>query len=292
MSHPREAIIQGLVLLLTPLARLCVRNAYSLQDVIEAVKIAFVRVGAQELTRRGARVNASRISVLTGVYRKDVVRIHVRSESAPEQRVDPVVKILGRWLQDPHFQTKQGEPRVLSWGGPESEFQQLVDSVSQHVGAPSALFELQRRGIVKLTPKGVKVLRTSFTVDGDLLKAYELAAKDYDSLILAAEENALRKNTTSNLHHRTEYDNIAPRFVPEIRRWLLDQGKVFHKRAREYLSALDIDLNPELGDGQEPEEGVAVVIGAFSVVCPRNQMENVEQKPAQAPKRGRTTSRK
>src|SRR5262249_3153550 len=77
-------------------------------------------------------------------------------------------------------------------------------------------------------------------------RAFELLSKDGESLISAAEENIFRRHSIPNLYIRTEYDNIYASDIPKIRKWLLKEGALFHKRAREFMNRFDRDINPRL----------------------------------------------
>jgi hypothetical protein len=71
-----------------------------------------------------------------------------------------------------------------------------------------------------------------------------------------------QKVDPKNLHIHTEYDNVPTKDLPKIRAWLLDQGKAFHRRAREYLSRFDRDVSRT---SSESDSGSGrVIVTAFS----------------------------
>ena len=70
----RTFLLNTLRLLVKPIAKFCLRHTLSIQDLIESAKIAFIEVADAEIRKKGDKVNTSRISLVTGLHRKDVIR--------------------------------------------------------------------------------------------------------------------------------------------------------------------------------------------------------------------------
>ena len=123
------------------------------------------------------------------------------------------------------------------------------------------LIEMKRLGLVEIIEDKARLLVEMLSFEGDLQGGFDLLSKDLESLIRAAEHNLTLPAEVPHLHIRTEFDNISVRYLPEIRHWLIEQGQEFHRKAREYLSRYDKDINPELA--REAGRGF-VALGAFS----------------------------
>lgn len=250
-----------LEMLMKPIVRYCLRNALSFQDFINSAKLVFVRVAEEEIRKTTAKVNVSRLSVMTGLYRRDVTKIYREHEAPAMQQQSILSRILAQWEQDRQFCSKPGVPKALSVSGENSEFKKLVYAVSAHVNAGTILFELERLGSIKRVGDQVRLQNVYHRFEGDRSEGFKILADDLELIIQAAEENIVRKKPIRNLHLRTTFDNIYASDVPTIRRWFVDQGKQFHKRARDFLSQFDKDMNPRSGDEQA---GVKVELGAYS----------------------------
>lgn len=264
LSQPRGVDLKLLALLVRPLVKFCLRRSLFIHDLEELAKKAFVELASEEIRKTTTKINVSRISVLTGLYRKDVARIlEGEGKTDAEQPHSILGRVIGQWEQDRRFQTRQGEPRVLSCDGPDSEFRTLVEKVSKHVNSSTVLFELQRSGAVELTAKGAKLVRRSYSLRDDALDAFGILAQDIDTLIQAVEENVDTSQKITNLHIRTDFDNIYESDLPAVRKWLASEGRAFHKRARKFLARHDKDLGPErpLRD----RAGASVTLTAFSL---------------------------
>lgn len=246
-------------LLVRPVLTFCLRHGLRYHQLVEIQKQVFLNLAADEIESRGERVTVSRLSVTTGINRREVTRIYKRGETV-DDRQSLASRILGQWEQDPHFLTKSGKPRILSFGDEDSDFTKLVAAVSRDVGPASVLAELERIGAVERTRGGVKLTRTTDQVQYDSLDAFKLLSRDSDAFIRAVEENVVSGDEIRNHHNRTEYDNVFQDAIPEIKSWLFEQGAIFHKKAREFIANFDKDINPQ----PSRKGGGRVVITSFS----------------------------
>jgi len=254
---------QVIGLMLKPVIRFSIRKGFLFQEFSKIARSAFVEVAEEEILKTQSKVNVSRISVLTGLYRNDVANIYTHKTPLPTAPQNVLGKVIVQWEQDKRFRHKEtGEPKVLTFEGDNSEFFQLVRKVSKHLNPATVLFEIQRNRAADRTPKGLKLVRRTVAYGNMELKGYELLSKDLDDLISAVSYNLERKDEIGYLHLRTDYDNVCRKDIPEIRKWLILQGKAFHKRVRDYLSQYDKDLNPDLSESKEPSARVS--LGSFS----------------------------
>ncbi len=250
--------------MMKPLVRYCIRHASAFQDFVSVAKELFVEVAEEEILRTTTKVNSSRISAMTGLYRQEVSRIF-KEKKAPSQRAPSILsRIIGHWEQSPDFTTAAGAPRLLTYEGDDSEFEQLVASVSKNINPGTMLFELERLGAIIRTKKKVKLVKQLPGIDYDPVAAYELLGADLGDFHTSVEQNASGQQDISNLHLRTEYDNVFLDSLPEIKRWLVEEGKVFHRKARDFLAKLDKDIAP-LKEGNDRKGGVRVVLTSFSL---------------------------
>lgn len=249
-----------LKIILKPIMRFCLRYSVKLQEIIECAKSAMIEVAKEEMEKSGTEVSISRLSVMTGVHRPDVVRLY-KEQSPNKISSNQITRVIGQWQQDEKFLTAAGKPRVLSVQGKDSEFVDLVYSVSADLNPYTVLFELERIGAVEKTERGLKLISFIYKPTGQVKEGFELLAKDTEDLLLSVSENIYQVKEQANLHIRTEYDNISPDALTQIRKWFLEQGSIFHRNAREFLSKFDRDINPEI-EKQKP--AVKVSLGTFS----------------------------
>jgi Family of unknown function (DUF6502) len=256
----RDSLLECLALLLRPLVRFCLRRSLKIQDFTESSKKIFIALAEAEIRASGATPSTSKLSIMTGLHRRDVMRLW-KDQRAPKNQGSLFSRIIGQWQHDERFQTKQGKARLLEFEGKESEFVDLVQSVSKDLNPYTVLFELERIGAVVRVGTRLKLATEAYVPRGDLKESFSLLGADTEDLIQAVEENVFDGLAIPNLHVKTQYDNICEEFVPQIRNWFLDRGEALHREAREFLSQFDKDLNPQL---KNKVAGVRVAVGTFS----------------------------
>ena len=162
-----DDLLRAVELALRPLARLFLEQGLVFPTAEELLKAAYIRVAEAEFGLAGAPPSDSRISVLSGVHRKDVRRL--RGTPAGQPRGDVALpfasEVVTRWVSDRRYRTARGAPRVLprSAAPPDPSFDALVESISTDVRPKVLLDELLRLGVVRLTPeRDVELLMGAF----------------------------------------------------------------------------------------------------------------------------------
>lgn len=259
-EHAAAPHIATLRLALRPLMRLAVRHSVRLLEVIELLKLVFLEVAAEELEHRGEKPNVSKLSVMTGVHRKDAARLY-RDKGEIRRPPDVLSRTLGLWRNSALYQTSAGAPRVLTYEGPESEFVQLVREVTTDVAPHTVLHELQRRQMVERSARGLRLLTAQrTTLPTEVLEGYKMMGEDIADLLDAGEFNLREETTDRTLHLKTEFDNIPQSAARQLRAWLLAEGSRMHSRVERYLSRFDRDVAPSRAKGHS----VRVSYGSFA----------------------------
>jgi hypothetical protein len=135
---------------LRPLVRLAIGYGLRLPQLVEMLKALYVDIAEKDFCEPQMEVTDSRVTLLTGVHRKDVRRL--RTEIVGEERQIPkslTRLVLDAWTQN-HL-TADGSPeplaRTTASGGARS-FETLVASVSRDIASRSLLNEMVSHGLV------------------------------------------------------------------------------------------------------------------------------------------------
>ena len=125
IEHKLQAAV---VRLLKPLIRILLRNGIPYGVFEELARWTYVDVAFQESSLPGRKLTDSRISIVTGLSRKEVSRL--KSIAAPEDneagpRFSRVARIIGGWLRDPRFLGMYGQPANLPLESSADSFAEL-----------------------------------------------------------------------------------------------------------------------------------------------------------------------
>ncbi|MEM7249894.1 MAG: DUF6502 family protein [Pseudomonadota bacterium] len=204
--------------LLVPLVRLMLRFGITLPATVELLKSVYVEVADREFRLPDRPPSNSRISLLSGVHRKDVRRLLA---TEPEQQNIPATvsigaQLVGRWLSD-HVDA-DGRPQTLTIrGGSTPSFEQLVTAVgSKDLRPRVVLDELVRLGVVTLDGDHVTLNQDAFIpAQGLEEKAYYFGANLHDHL--AAGAHNLSSTEPAFLDRAVRYHDLSEDDVSKLR---------------------------------------------------------------------------
>ena len=139
---------------LRPLVRLLLANGISYPQLVEMLKHLYVELAVRDFPVSGKEQTDSRISLLTGIYRKDVKRLREMppDDERPPDTVSFGMRLMNAW-QLPPYSDETGTPRSLhrlARHGGELSFETLVASVSKDIRSRAVLDEWVRFGIASV----------------------------------------------------------------------------------------------------------------------------------------------
>jgi hypothetical protein len=148
-----QMIVHGsLRKMLRPMVRFMLSQGIDYTMLLEDLKRVFVSVAEDEFKIEGKEQTNSRITLLTGVHRKDVQRIREEQHEEHEPPYSLTAQIFGNWLGDSKYIDESGQPlalpRLASKGA--VSFESLVASVSKDFRARPVLDEWLRLGFVSI----------------------------------------------------------------------------------------------------------------------------------------------
>ncbi len=246
--------------LVKPIVSFCLRRGLSYQDFADISKTAFVEQAQNEIAKKGQKINSSRISAMTGIRRPEIKRIKEGSEIINTPSL--VSRVVSQWENDSNFKTKAGKPKILGFGKDNSEFNELVLSVSTDLHPSTVLFELERLELIEKKPRGIELKEKRHIVTDDIDLGYKILSDDISDLTTSVEQNLFDAPKLKNLHGKTNFDNIYHEDLEEIKQWLLSEGAKLHHKARNFLANFDKDLNPDACK----TPGASVTLTTFSKI--------------------------
>jgi hypothetical protein len=156
-TTPPPKLLQALRYVLRPLVRLLLDHNLTFPAMEELLKRVYVDVADKDFALPDKAQTDSRISVLTGVHRKDVKRLRESGEEplslARGNRVSLQSQLLAKWLGEHAYLDEHNYPlplpRLAQQDGTPS-FEQMVNAVSKDVRPRVFLDEWLHTGLVHL----------------------------------------------------------------------------------------------------------------------------------------------
>lgn len=254
------AALEALLAVLRPLARLAIDQGVQFGQMEELLKQAMVAAAVQA-TRQGDGDPApvSRLSVITGIHRKEVKRLLEPTEPAQlAESVTPAAELFTRWLTSADWRTPEGKPMTLPRRPPpdgSASFEQLARSVTTDVHPRTLLDELARLELVSHDPQTdtVSLRADSFVPAGQLQTMLGFLGANVGDHLAAA-----RANVATSLRSAQQPD-AQPLRPPFVEQALFADGlspqsvSQALERAREFWSTLLRTMAPAL-EGLEAQD--------------------------------------
>ncbi|VTZ48911.1 conserved hypothetical protein [Methylocella tundrae] len=247
MDHPRnnappsaDRLHAPIARLLRPLVRLFIRSGMTFPGLVDLLRELYVNVAEYDFALPDKEQTDSRVSLLTGIHRKEVRRLRGAGApiSATPAAVSRASRIIARWLAAPEFTDSEGRPlalaRAADQGCAEPSFEALVASVTRDVRPRAVLDEWLDRKLVEIDADGRIVLAESaFVPQGGSDQQLYYFGRNLHDHVAAAVANVLGEGPRF-LERAVHYDGLSDGLAESL-----------EKRSREIAVAALQEANRE-----------------------------------------------
>jgi hypothetical protein len=166
------ALMIALRKILKPLVALLIRFKIVFPQFALLLKEVYVEVAEEKFRLSDKPQTHSRISLLTGVHRREVKRLreHLAVDQEIPGRIDVTARMIARWMSKAPYVDSQGEPLTLPLNSPSGpSFRQLVIDVCKQDFAMGVIFdEWLDLGIISQQQQQVTLNKKGFIGKKDL----------------------------------------------------------------------------------------------------------------------------
>lgn len=206
--------IRALRKLLRPLVRAMIAQGLGAPAVFRILKQTYVEEALREL---GPDASDSRISIITGVHRRDVktFRSGADEEDTP-QKTPMLATVIGRWLSDPEFTSAGGAPLPLPLSdetGPS--FNALVVSISRDIRPRAVLDEMLYRGLITQSETEISLNVDALAGPADLEQKLHFLGHNVGDHMAASVEN-LTSESPPFLERAVFYSHLSEASASEL----------------------------------------------------------------------------
>ena len=257
-----ERVLAAVGRILRPIARILIRNGIPSDALTQLVRKIYVDVAAAEFQLDGKRQTVSRISVITGLHRKEVARL-LGIETAGTDAVvagrNRAATVLSAWLRDTEFLDRKGDPLELAFAGTNS-FSELVRRYSGDMKPRALADELLSAGAIEQAGSRLRMTARGYVpsaADPDELLA--MLGVDTAQLIETIDHNL--REPDKRFQRKVQYHGVPRDEAPEFR-------TLSARLSQHLLEELDRWLAARLGDG---EPTVTIGLGIFQIEQPDDE---------------------
>ena len=244
---PPPAFLKALDRLVEPLVRALISLGVTFPLFSRLLKRIYIRVATNEARAGGAPLTVSRISVMTGLQRKDIGQIkeQIERKLGPPANVSLGARLITIWNGAKSFTDSDGKPLPLPrFSGPSPTFEDLVRSVSNDVRPRSVLDEWLRLGVVSIDDQDRVHMRSdSFVPRQGFEELSYFYGRNLADHIASSTYNLLGEGEP-RLERAVYYDKLTPDSVAALEKYARDVGgEALRQINREALRLADADEN-------------------------------------------------
>jgi hypothetical protein len=205
--------------ILAPLARLLVRRGVVIGAATERLKLHYVRA-AQGLA--DPKPTDSRVSVMTGLQRREVVRLTALSDDAPaDRKVNHLSRLVHLWQTDPRF-----AGRDLDRSGHEDSFEALALGIRRDVHPRTMMDQLREAGTISVMDDGrLRLLQSSYQPLAGSEAQLDYFADNAGDFLTAATENIL-SDKPPHFERAAHFNQLSEEAVAILQAEFRDQEMV------------------------------------------------------------------
>lgn len=249
LQQKEKALAKAIKTMLKPLVKLLISQGITYIGLLEMLKRTYVEVAEESFSLKNKRQTDSRISLLTGVHRKEVKRI--RSEldtplTEQEIKASKSAQMMALWTGHQAFLNVQGHPAPLYRNACDGEpsFETLVHSVSKDKHPRSVLDEWLNQSIVIINTDGkIQLNEAGYVPSEDFEEKLFFAGKNIGDHLAVVAHN-LAGETPPLFDRAVYYHNLTPESV-----------KTLENQAKEKMMQILTEINQQASQYQEQDKG-------------------------------------
>jgi hypothetical protein len=215
------ALMAAFSQLLRPLVRMLLHFNITYPVVSQLLKAIYVQVAERDFPIAGKQQSDSRITLLTGIHRKDVRRLRQEPDEAVADMTNVTLgaQLVARWTGMPEFLDHDGHPRPLprlSHDTAQPSFETLVQTQSKDIRARVVLDEWLRLGVVHVDEHDRVWLNTeAFVPDSGLDEKSYFMGRNLHDHIAACAHNITQAGPPM-MERSVYYDSLTDDDIAEL----------------------------------------------------------------------------
>ncbi len=205
---------KAVIHILKPIIRILMRNDISHAEFSALAKQAYIDVAHKYFSIPNKKMTNSRVAVLTGINRKEVLRLsRIKEEQGNTLEGTPnrAKRVVNGWLNDPEFLDSDNNPLILSIKGSDNSFSELATRYSGDITIGAIIDELERIGVAKrLNNEQIQLIAKAYIPQTGELEKIDILSTCVTDLLSSAVYNldADVENGQGRFQRQLVYKNV------------------------------------------------------------------------------------
>lgn len=257
-----EALYSAISRLLRPLVKLLIRKGVSFAVFTEIVERTYFDVADKDFQIPGKPQTNTRIATITGLSRKEVLRLQTQSQAGEKNLTDQhnrATRVISAWGREAFFQDKRGRPAALPFEGSKRSFSSLVKQFSGDIPARTILDELIHSGSVKLLKdERIQLICNAYIPTTDNVEKVRMLGMDVHDLIATISHNINPGKEGAYFQRKVTYNNIPEDYIEKLKQIIVNKGQSALESINKDMAKYDRDCNPDLKGSGRKRVGISI----------------------------------
>ena len=258
-----KSLYAAVIKLFRPLVRILLRNGVSYSTFADLAKWVYVDVATREFKIEGRKQSTSRVSVITGLSRREVMRVRQLPRpdvDASTERHNRAARVIAAWRRESDFLDAKGHPAELPMEGQGATFSELVKRYSGNVPPRAILDELMNVGAVERSADGRYRLLTRAYIPKNIdTHKLNILGTDVGHLISTIHHNLSPESREPLFQRKVAYDNLPDEALPKFRKLFSKKAQSLLESADQWLAQRDLDTAPTASDTASIEDDTTLL---------------------------------
>ena len=272
-DRSRSALGSAVSRLLKPLIRMLLRHHVPFASFEDLAKRVYVDVAMNDFGIPGKRATMSRVSILSGLTRKDVQRLltqpEARSDESTGDGYNRAARVLTGWARDADYTEPNGHPRVLDVSEGDPSFAALVRRYSGDMPVRAVLDELVRVGAVRRRDdKRLELVTRAYVPQHSKVEKLAILGTDVADLIETIDHNIETGSTDPRFQRKVMYHAIPEAAVPAFRQLSAEHAQALLEAMDRWLEEHDTANPADAPDAPRKRVGLGIYYFEEAVGAP------------------------
>jgi len=254
-------ILLALARILRPVIRVLLANKITYATFDEIARQVFTEEASQHFTLPGRKQSVSRIALVTGLARNEVMRLRripALNDKDLGNSFHRAARIISSWCSESEYQTELGEPRPLKLLGQHS-FSSLVEQVDSTLSAREVLGELRQAGIIRMDAgRRIFLMSKAYIPSRDATQILKLLGTDVGDLAETITHNLNAPLEKNRFQLKVSYDNLPQDCLDTLQQMVSERGHEVLVEFDRWLRRHDRHNNPTINGNGRSRAGIGI----------------------------------